>query len=118
MSSTAENPYPLSHSDLLRLQRWNTPTIYNGWEQITKRDPAADGFNLEQTHGFLTIEPEEAARLLDAAEFMDANECQTVIAAARAAAGKPMGQVLDEMAEAGRQFAKNTKQKFSRQGEW
>ena len=33
----------LPHSDLLQLKRWNTPTIYNGWEQITKRDPAADG---------------------------------------------------------------------------
>jgi len=69
-------------------------------------------------HGFLTIEPEEAVSLLDAAEFMDANECQTVIAAARAAAGKPVDQVLDEMAEAGRQFAKNTKDKFGKQGEW
>jgi len=256
MSRSAENPYPLSHSDLLQLKRWNTPTIYNGWEQITKRDPAADGFNLEETHdfmpqtgpmigyavtvlyepskvghrqknpngwdkyrryvaslsgpkivvvqdldkprtvgsfwgevnanthralgcvgtitdgairdvdemtnagfkalarrlcvghahshpvdwgvevevfgrtirpgqlihadkhGFLTIEPEEAVSLLDAAEFMDANECQTVIAAARAAAGKPVDQVLDEMAEAGRQFAKNTKDKFGKQGEW
>ena len=23
----------LSHADLLQLKRWNTPTIYNGWEQ-------------------------------------------------------------------------------------
>ena len=28
----------LSHSELLELKRWNTPTIYNGWEQITDRD--------------------------------------------------------------------------------
>jgi 4-hydroxy-4-methyl-2-oxoglutarate aldolase len=28
----------LSHSDLLKLKRWNTPTVYNGWEQITKHD--------------------------------------------------------------------------------
>ncbi len=43
----------LSHSDLLKLKRWNTPTIYNGWEQITKRDNAADAFNIEQTHDFM-----------------------------------------------------------------
>ena len=43
----------LPHSDLLQLKRWNTPTIYNGWEQITKRDPAADGFNLEETRDFM-----------------------------------------------------------------
>ena len=31
----------LSHSDLLRLKRMNTPTIYNGWEQITQHDRRA-----------------------------------------------------------------------------
>ncbi len=35
------------HSELLELKRWNTPTIYNGWEQITNQDSARDGFNLE-----------------------------------------------------------------------
>ena len=43
----------LTHSDLLKLKRWNTPTIYNGWEQITKSDIAADAFNLEETHDFM-----------------------------------------------------------------
>ncbi len=28
----------LSHSDILELRRWNTPTIYNGWEAVTKRE--------------------------------------------------------------------------------
>jgi len=46
------NP-PLSHEILLQLKRWNTPTIYNGWEQITAHDPAADAFNLEETHDFM-----------------------------------------------------------------
>jgi len=43
----------LSHSELLELKRWNTPTIYNGWEQITKRNSAAEGFNLEETRDFM-----------------------------------------------------------------
>ena len=43
----------LPHSELLQLKRWNTPTIYNGWEQITKRDPAADAFNVEETRDFM-----------------------------------------------------------------
>ena len=43
----------LSHADLLQLKRWNTPTIYNGWEQITKCDIAADAFNLEPTTDFM-----------------------------------------------------------------
>jgi regulator of RNase E activity RraA len=38
----------LPHGDLLELRRWNTPTIYNGWERITRRDAAAEGFNLEE----------------------------------------------------------------------
>jgi len=43
----------LSHGALLELKRWNTPTIYNGWEQITKHDAAADAFNLEETRDFM-----------------------------------------------------------------
>jgi regulator of RNase E activity RraA len=43
----------LSHEDLLMLKRWNTPTIYNGWEQITDHDIANDGFNLEKVHDFM-----------------------------------------------------------------
>ena len=34
--------HPLPHSDLLQLKRWNTPTIYNGWEQITRHNAARD----------------------------------------------------------------------------
>ncbi len=43
----------LPHETLLKLKRWNTPTIYNGWEQITKADIARDAFNLEETHDFM-----------------------------------------------------------------
>jgi regulator of RNase E activity RraA len=43
----------LSHAELLQLKRWNTPTIYNGWEQITKRDAARDCFNLEEVRDFM-----------------------------------------------------------------
>ncbi|MBT5928093.1 MAG: RraA family protein, partial [Verrucomicrobia bacterium] len=43
----------LSHSELLQLKRWNTPTIYNGWEQITRQDRIRDGINLEETTDFM-----------------------------------------------------------------
>ena len=43
----------LPHSTLLQLKRWNTPTIYNGWEQITHRDAAHQGFNLEPVRDFM-----------------------------------------------------------------
>ena len=55
MTPKCSPPLPrlLSHSDLLQLKRWNTPTIYNGWEQITSRDAAKDCFNLEEVRDFM-----------------------------------------------------------------
>jgi 4-hydroxy-4-methyl-2-oxoglutarate aldolase len=43
----------LTHADLLELKRWNTPTIYNGWEQITRHDAARDGFNRDPVTDFM-----------------------------------------------------------------
>ncbi len=43
----------LPHSVLLELKRWNTPTIYNGWEQITRHDAAHEGFNPEEVRDFM-----------------------------------------------------------------
>lgn len=43
----------LSHSDLLKLKRWNTPTIYNGWEQVTNRDIAQECFNRERVTDYM-----------------------------------------------------------------
>ncbi len=44
---------PVPHSELLQLKRWNTPTIYNGWEQITELDAAAPVTNAEETTDFM-----------------------------------------------------------------
>jgi regulator of RNase E activity RraA len=38
---------------LLELQRWNTPSVYNGWEQMTSHDASIDAFNLEETRDFM-----------------------------------------------------------------
>ncbi len=43
----------ITHAEILELKRWNTPTIYNGWEQITKRDSGRDGINLEPVSDFM-----------------------------------------------------------------
>ena len=43
----------IEHHEMLELKRWNTPTIYNGWEQLTTRDAGRDCFNLEETHDFM-----------------------------------------------------------------
>lgn len=249
-------PRILTHSELLQLKRWNTPTIYNGWEQITRRDHCADAVNLEETrdfmpqmgpmvgyavtlkvepsnpshrktkpnatseyrrylasvpgpkivvvqdldkprvigsfwgevnanihkalgcvgtitdgairdvdemtnaglkalaqrlcvghaavqpvefncdvevfgrkvspgdlihadkHGFLVVTEDEQAALLDAAKFMDTNECKTVIQAARNTVGLTNDEILANLAAASRQFAQNAREKFQRSGEW
>lgn len=245
----------INHSDLLKLKRWNTPTIYNGWEQITKSDAGKDGFNPEETtdfmpqmgpmvgyavtviiepgnrihkqkagvweayreyiasvpgpkivvvqdldkpatygsfwgevnsnvhkslgcvgtitdgsirdldemnnagfkalarrlsvghaysspvewncdvevfgrkikpgqlihadkHGFLVIPDEDLENLLDASIFMDNNECNTIIAAARSASGKSTTLILKELNEATAQFGKAVKDKFGGKGEY
>jgi regulator of RNase E activity RraA len=246
----------LSHSELLAMKRWNTPTIYNGWEQITKHDAGHEGFNLEDVrdympqmgpmvgyavtvqiqpgniahrlknpagwgeyrryvasipgpkivvvqdldkpatygsfwgevnsnahralgcvgtitdgairdldemtnagfkalarrmcvghafshpvrwdcevevfgrivrpgqlihadkHGFLVIPEEDEARLLDAARFMDSNECNTVIAAARGAAGRSLEEIVQALDAAGREFGAAAQAKFAAKGEW
>lgn len=247
---------PLTHADLLQLKRWNTPTIYNGWEQITKRNPAGDAFNLEETrdfmpqmgpmvgyavtvviepsnrkhretnpngwqeyrryianvpgskivvlqdldkprvigafwgevnsnihrslgcvgtitdgairdldemnnagfkalarrlcvghafghpvrwdcevevfgrtvrpgdlihadkHGFLVVSPEEQPGLLEAARFMDTNECSTVITAARDTVGRSTEEICKHHNRAAAEFSGNAKAKFKRDGEW
>ena len=43
----------LGDAELLQLRRWNTPTIYNGWEQITRQDAGKDGFNVEEVCDFM-----------------------------------------------------------------
>ena len=249
-------PPRLSHAELLELKRWNTPTIYNGWEQITRHDISQDGINLEEVrdfmpqmgpmtgyavtvvfepgnpqharenprawsdyrayvgslpgpkivvvqdldkprvlgafwgevnsnihkalgcvgtiidgairdldemnnagfkalarrlcvghafstpvrwdcevevfgrkvqpgqlihadkHGFLAVPPEDEERLLEAARFMDANECQTMIAAARAAAGKSIEQILAEFDAAAERFGERAAATFAKKGEW
>jgi len=245
----------LTHSELLELARWNTPTIYNGWEQITSCDAGAEGFNLEECcdfmpqmgpmvgyavtlkiepsvkehktvetawadyreyiaslpepkivviedldkprvigsfwgevnsnthralgcvgtitdgairdvdemcnagfkalaqrlcvghahvvpvewnvpvevfgtgvgpgqlihadkHGFLVIPEEDQESLLEAARFMDSNECQTVIAAARSVQGMATGDILKQVNEAGTEFARRVRERYGKDAEW
>lgn len=69
-------------------------------------------------HGFLLIPPEDQAELLEASIFMDTNECETVIAAARSSTGKTMPEVLDALRQAGKAFGQRALEQFGRRGEW
>jgi len=69
-------------------------------------------------HGFLVIAPEEEEGILEASRFMDVNECETVIPAARGASGLSSDKLLERLNEAGRRFGENVRQRFSGEGEW
>jgi 4-hydroxy-4-methyl-2-oxoglutarate aldolase len=69
-------------------------------------------------HGFMAIPEEDEARLLEAAVFMDANECNTVIQAARSTAGKSPDEILQAIDEAGKVFGIAAKEKYGNRGEW
>lgn len=69
-------------------------------------------------HGFLAVPPEDEARLLEASVFMDRNECETLIPAARSAAGRSTDEVLSQIDAAGAAFGEAVKSKFNRKGEW
>ena len=56
--------------------------------------------------------------LLEAARFMDSNECNTVIPAARDTAGRSKEEILANLDAAIAQFGYNVKAKFKRDGEW
>lgn len=69
-------------------------------------------------HGFLAIPDEDSAELLDSARFMDANECNTLIEAARNSTGKSTEQILAEMDAAASKFKAAAMARFAREGEW
>jgi 4-hydroxy-4-methyl-2-oxoglutarate aldolase len=69
-------------------------------------------------HGFLAVPPGEEARLLEAAKFMDAGECRTLLDAARNTQGKTAEQVCDALDRAGAEFGRMAREKFQRRGEW
>lgn len=69
-------------------------------------------------HGFLAATPDEADALLDASVFMDANECNTVIPAARNSTGMPMDDLLRAIDDANAAFGAAVREKFGRAGEW
>jgi hypothetical protein len=66
----------------------------------------------------MAVTKEEERHLLEASVFMDQNECQTVIPAAREIQGKTDQEILDQLTRGGKAFGEAAKEKFSRRGEW
>jgi regulator of RNase E activity RraA len=63
-------------------------------------------------HGFMVIPPEDETSLMDAAQYMDTNEINHKIRAAREATGKKLTEILDDLDEAGSAFSEDTHKKF------
>ena len=57
-------------------------------------------------------------KLLAAAAFMDANECRTVIEAARSTSGMPSDAILAGINAAAKKFREAAEREFHRSGEW
>jgi hypothetical protein len=66
----------------------------------------------------LVVPSEDEQQLLEASIFMDNNECNTVIAAARGSAGLSMQETVQRINAAGQAFGQAAKQKFNNEGEW
>ena len=92
--------------------RWNCPVTVFGTEIMPGQLIHAD------KHGFLVIPEEDQDRLLEAARFMDSNECKTMIQSARGSWGKSAADVLSGFNEAVRAFGKAAKEKFGKKGEF
>jgi len=43
----------LTYAEILNLKRWNTPTIYNGWERVTRLERTRGRFNREPLHDYM-----------------------------------------------------------------
>jgi regulator of RNase E activity RraA len=92
--------------------RWNCPVTVFGREILPGQLIHAD------KHGFLVIPDEDQDQLLEAARFMDSNECKTMIQSARSSSGKSKATILSEFNEAVRNFGKAARERFGMKGEW
>jgi regulator of RNase E activity RraA len=84
--------------------RWNCPV-----EVFGRAVKPGDLIHADK-HGFLVIPPEDQAAVLEATRFMDGNECSTLIAAARSAAGQSANDVLAAIDAAATEFQKRSRQ--------
>ena len=97
---------------------WSCPVEWNCEVEVFGRIVQPGQLIHADKHGFLVIPSEDEAKLLDAAVFMDANECETMIPAARTTVGLSADEILENLNKACKQFGDNVKNKFNRQGEW
>ena len=94
------------------------PVRWNCEVEVFGRKVAPGQLIHADKHGFLAVPAADETRLLEATRFMDANECRTVIGAARQVAGKSLAEIHAGMDAAGSAFKAAAGEKFSGKGEW
>jgi regulator of RNase E activity RraA len=96
----------------------STPVKWNCEVEVFGRKIKPGQLIHADKHGFLVIPEEDMENILDTSVFMDNNECNTIIAAARSASGQSSAQILKELNDASAQFGEAVKDKFGSKGEW
>jgi len=94
------------------------PVRWGGEVEVFGRRVAPGQLIHADKHGFLVIPEEDQPGLLEAARFMDANECRTMIDVARSAHGMPLDTLLDAFDAAAASFTRAASDRFGRRGEW
>lgn len=69
-------------------------------------------------HGIIAIPSQDEAGLLEATQFMDANECTSVIEASQLLRGRSMADTRRAMIEAEQRFGAAAREQFGKSGEW
>jgi len=96
----------------------STPVRWNCSVEVFGRKVEPGQLIHADKHGFLAIPFGEEPGLLDAARFMDGNECATLIPAARGSTGCSTDEIIEKLAKAGAEFGAKAKAKFQCGGEW
>ena len=97
---------------------YNHPIRWNCQVDVFGRSVKPGQLIHADKHGFLVIPEEDQVRLLKAALFMDSNERQTMIAAARNVSDTSIEETLRAIDTACDKFAKNTEARSGRKGQW
>lgn len=110
------------------VQDLDKPTMYGAfWGEVNSNIHKAlgcvgtitdGGIRDTDEHGFLMIPEEDQDQLLEAARFMDSNECKTTIQSARSASGKSHDALLSEFNAAAATFGQAARARFGKKGEW
>ena len=93
---------------------WSTPVRWDCGVEVFGRSVRPGDLVHGDRHGFLVIPPDEAVKVLEAARFMDTNECRTLIRAAREGAGRSSSEILEDFEAAAEAFNRATKEKFGK----